>query len=179
VTEQSDKWCILRTAGGSTLRLAESLRTSGIEAWTPTEVQMRRIPRSRSRRERTVAILPTFVFARARHILDLRALAKATVKAQPDFSVFVYKGGERAVADRDLEPLREVERKAARRTRKVEKPGEADPYPVGTGVRLDTTAFAGMAGVVEKSDRKLTIVCFPNSVASVTIPTSILHANDA
>lgn len=174
-----DDWVILRTAGGSTLRLAETLTAAGIEAWTPTEEQMRRIPRSRTRRLRTMAILPTFVFARANRILDLRALAKAPRKAQPDFSVFVYQGGERSVADTDLEALREVERRAARRVRKHEKPGEADPHEVGQGVRVTTSAFTGMTGIVERSDRKITLVCFPNSVHSVTIPTSILHATDA
>lgn len=165
-------WAILRTAGASTIRLAQTLTAAGIEAWTPTEARMKRLPRSKAQREITAPILPTFVFARADRIVELRALAKATKKAQPDFSVFVYRGGERAVSDEDLEPLRQAERDAAHQARKRK---QADPIPVGTEVRVETGVGAGLEGVVGRSSKKETIVLFPTSAIPLTIATSILQ----
>ncbi|WP_158014131.1 transcription termination/antitermination protein NusG [Sphingomonas sanxanigenens] len=165
-------WCVLRAAGGSTLRLATSLNEIGMEAWTPSLVISRRIPRSRVRIDKAVPMLPTFVFARARHLDDLLGLAATAKKVQPAFSVFRYQGRVPVISDAGLEPLRTAEAKALpKEQRRV--------FSAGDAVKLTEGPFAGMSGVVERAQGEFVLVCFPGFRVPLKISSFLLRPNEA
>lgn len=146
-------WCILRTAGRHTIPLMETLRADGFTAWTPIEVQRVRKPRSPAKLTRTVAMTPSFVFARTDRLAALLALSNAHRKRQPDFSVFHFQNAIPMIADIELEALRSMELKAA--------PKEKRPqYEKGATVRVPEGPFAGMSGIVETDDGKFALVGF-------------------
>lgn len=149
-------WCILRTSAGRTLNLARSLAEAGFDVWTPRETQSRRLPRKKTIAEREVAILPTFVFARAVHIPDLAAALALPVNPHPSFSIFRYLGDIPLLADREMRSLREVEDAARLRVLKKTR----NVVPVGSTVTMTEGAFAGMSGVVRKSDGKFALIAF-------------------
>ena len=129
-------WCILRTSGPKTLKLAAALNAAGIEAWTPTRTVRRQKPGRSTRLDGKrptvdveVPILPTFVFSRGRHQRELRWLASLRFKAQPDFSLMTYAGRVPLIADRDIAGLRDAEERAdaaARAQREAETREEAE-----------------------------------------------------
>ena len=149
-------WCILRTSGGRTLNLARSLAEAGFDVWTPRETLSRRVPRKKTLMDREVAILPTFVFARAVHIPELAAALALPVNPHPTFSIFRYLGDIPLLADREMKSLRDVEDVA--RLRELKK--TRNVVPVGTTVTMNEGAFAGLSGVVTKSDGKFALVAF-------------------
>ncbi|MET3826551.1 transcription antitermination factor NusG [Sphingomonas sp. PvP055] len=149
-------WCILRTSGGRTLNLARSLAEAGFDVWTPQETLSRRVPRKKTVVDREVAILPTFVFARAVHIPELAAALALPVNPHPSFSIFRYLGDIPLLADREIKNLRDVE--DAARLRELKK--TRNVVPVGTTVTMTEGAFAGLSGVVKKSDGKFALVAF-------------------
>lgn len=112
----TNRWCILRTSGGQTLALADYLLRVGIEAWTPRRV-FRQVIRKGKKNERTVdaaaPILPTFVFARAVHLVELADLAARDTFSRPAFSIFTHGGRIPEVRDHDVAGLREGEEAAA------------------------------------------------------------------
>lgn len=175
------EWCILRCAGRVTLRLAQTLGEDGFEVWTPRETRRIRIPRANVRREATLALLPSYVFARTSHLIDLLELAAMPVKprrgynfdkpAHPGFRVMKSERGIPVVGDRDLDALRFLE---ARRTpiRKAIR-----TFPAGVRVRVEGGSFGGMSGRVERSDEMHTLVCFSDKYV-VKIPTSILREEE-
>ena len=150
------RWCILRTSPGRTLPLARSLAAAGFTVWTPMETQQRRRPRSKLMLDRDVAIVPTFVFARADRLLDLSIASGDPVSPHPPFSLFRHAGRVGIVADTEIESLREAEDAAALRMRKKQRKA----YVLGTRVRADQPAFVGLSGVVEASDGKSAVVTF-------------------
>jgi hypothetical protein len=115
----SEGWCILRTSGGRTLPLANSLAQSGFEVWTPKRVtkrpapgQARRLVMGRRRKmiEIETAILPGFVFARAHQLDDLARIADAAeIGPYPDFSIFKFGGRAPIVGDSSVQGLRDAE----------------------------------------------------------------------
>lgn len=159
-------WIILRTKGRQTLSLARSLAEDGFEVWTPARTKIIHIPKHNARREVTLPILASFLFARSAHLIDLLQLAELPVKprrgaglrqpAHPDFSVFHY--GERIplVSESELAGLRALEAKLAVPILKR----KAKPYARGDLVRMDEGSFAGMTGVVQSSSRGVAEVCF-------------------
>jgi hypothetical protein len=149
-------WCILRTSGGRTLNLARSLAEAGFDVWTPQETLSRRVPRKKTVVDREVAILPTFVFARALHIPELAAALALPVNPHPSFSIFRYLGDIPLLADREMKSLRDVE--DAARLRELKK--TRNVVPVGTTVTMTEGAFAGLSGVVKKSDGRFALVAF-------------------
>lgn len=156
-------WCILRTKGSSTLRLARSLNASGIRAWTPEEFQDRKSHKHGQRIETAVAVMPTYVFALASHLIDLLAEADAPVSQHPSFSVFRYNERFPLIADVHLNGLRAIERKAAAENKPV-------IFPRGEEVRMPEGAFQGLTGqVVEQSKGKFTLVLFPGLSVPVQI----------
>jgi transcription antitermination factor NusG len=173
-------WIILRTAGRSTLGLAETLNEDGYEAWTPVETRNIRIPRANVRRTVRLPIMPSYVFVRAEHLIDLIQLAAMKPKprrrslqpAHPDFSVMHYHDRIPIIADNTLQSLRNIE--AKRRPR--EKVAALAP---GLSVRVKTEggSFAGMRGKVERSDEGNTLVCF-DSRLTVRIATALLEASE-
>lgn len=136
MSETSSHWCILRTAGPKTLKLVEALNAAGIEAWTPARTVRRQKPGRSTRADGkrptvdvAVPILPTFVFARARHKAQLRWLSSLRFKAAPDFSIMMHAGRVPEIADRDVAGLRDAEERAeaqARAQREAETREEAD-----------------------------------------------------
>ncbi len=151
----ADSWCILRTKGSSTLRLARSLAIAGIEAWTPIEYQDRKSRKLGGRVETAIAVMPTYVFAHAKHLIDLLAEADAQFSAHPDFSVFRYADKFPLIRDKHLAGLRAIERKAAAENKPV-------VFPRDESVRVPDGPFQGLTGrVIEDSKGKHTLVAFP------------------
>ena len=145
-------WCILRTRGSNTLRLARSLGHSGFEAWTPTEIQVKRHPKTRERSETIIAVMPTYVFATAEHLLDLVNQSQAP---DAEFSVFRWNDRFPIIADLDLRHLRQIEREAAAKCKPVQ-------YGTGQQVRVPDGPYQGLTGqVVETSKGRFTLVAFP------------------
>ena len=174
----SETWCILRVRGSRTLRLAQSLAEDGFEVWTPTETRKVRVPKMNVRRDIVLPLMPSYVFARTRHLIVLLQLAALPVKprrgkglrkpAHDAFQVMRCFGGIPTVTDKDLDALRALE---ARRTprRRAER-----SFDKGAGVRVEGGSFGGLAGIVERSDQTHTMVCFDGRLR-VKIPTCILR----
>lgn len=148
-------WCILRTSGGSTLRLAHSLELDDFEAWTPTEFQVKRDRKTGERVERIVAVMPSYVFARARRLADLVSIAMLPTSQHPPFTVFRHVDRFALVDDRELHALRQIERRAAQQNKPV-------VFPPGAPVKFTDGPFQGLTGrVVELSKGQHTLVAFP------------------
>ncbi|KQO13266.1 hypothetical protein [Sphingomonas sp. Leaf242] len=120
LVDQSLRWCILRTSGGRTLALADSLTKAGIEAWSPRKTLKRvkagvkpRLDGTRPLIEVDAAILPTFVFARARDLPLLVRVACANITPHPPFSIFRHGGRYPEIADASVLGLQDAEREAA------------------------------------------------------------------
>ncbi|UAK23655.1 transcription termination/antitermination protein NusG [Sphingomonas nostoxanthinifaciens] len=146
-----DKWCILRTSAARTLPLAESLAAAGFEVWTPRETQRRRIHRARKAEEDcTVAIAPSFVFAKAESVPDLVTIIAAPFSQHPRFSLFRYAGRVPLIAAADLNELRRAEERAAHK----QKRSQRYIYPRGAHVRVEHQAFGGLIGIVQDCDGK-------------------------
>lgn len=174
-------WIILRTSGRTTMRLAETLTEDGYEAWTPVETRNIRIPRANVRRTITLPIMPSYVFVRAHHLIDLIQLSAMKPKprrefprpAHADFSVMHYHDRIPIISDFHLESLRNIEAKRTPR-RKADR-----RFATGLLVRVNQEggSFAGMKGKVERSDEGLTLVCFDNRL-TVKISTSLLTTDE-
>ena len=167
-------WIVLRTAGRSTLRLAETLAADGFEVWTPKRSVKVRKPRWNVHRDVTLPLMASFVFAADRHLEELLEMANREAAprrgwrpAHPPFSVFHHFDRVPLVADADLRPLRDLEAAPATpdELRDIFRPGEK--VLVGQGI------FGGMAGVVERSDGTFTLVRF-GSRMRVKISTFVL-----
>lgn len=149
------KWCILRTKGSNTLRLASSLILEGIPAWTPVEVQLRKKHSDRPAAEVMVCVMPTYVFAAAERLTDLFRMGASPVAITPSFSVLRHHDRVPLVADRDLTALRAIERKAAAKHQPVR-------FDKDDSVRATDGPFQGLTGqVIEDTKGKFTLVAFP------------------
>lgn len=160
-------WCILRCRGADTLRLAGSLQAVGFECWTPVETIDKRLPRRRARKRDELPVMPSYVFARARHLVDLLEEANAQFSEHPDFSVFHHLARIPLVADEALNPLRIAER---RRT----PFDQVAKFTKGEMVRLLEGGFAGLTGVVELTRGQYTLVTFPGFPMPIKISTLLL-----
>lgn len=162
-------WCILRTSGSSTLRLSQSLARAGFEVWTPMELQVKGRG-SQARSERMVAVMPSYVFARADRLPDLVSLTMEPISPHPPFSVFKHLDRFPLIAERELKALRDIETKAAARN---------EPVIFGQGdlVRARVEAFQGLTGeVVETSRGQFTLVAFPKFAIPVKFASWQLNA---
>ena len=178
---EGDSWFILRTAGRSTLSLAASLAEDGFEVWTPVRTERIRIPRKNVNREVRLPLLPSFVFARARHLVELLELASMTEKprrgaergrssrpAHRAFSVFHYLDQIPMIADRHLEPLRQKELALV--------PKKDGPrFDRGARVRVGSGAFEGLKGRVERCKSGYALVIFDDFKNPAKIPTFLLR----
>lgn len=160
-------WCILRMAGASTLRVADSLASAGLDVWTPREQSSLRAGPQRSRKRALVPAMPTYAFARAVHLPALVAESHKLVSAHPDFSVFRRHDHFPLIADVDLEPLRIAER----RGQPIEK---AARYSKGDVVRCAQAGFEGLPGIVEITRGKFALVCFHGFGIPVKVETALL-----
>lgn len=177
-------WCILRTAGRSTIKLADTLAKDGFEVWTPIETRVTRIDRSRRRIESRHAIMASYVFARSVHLVELLELAKMPVKprrgeglrdpAHADFSVMHWRDKIPMVDDRQLRELRRLQAKLTPKRKSAPPSKKADePLPVGMSVRLTRSGFEGMKGRIERSDRRYTVVSITDRF-KVTLDTCLI-----
>lgn len=173
------EWIILRTAGRSTLPLAESLAEDGYEVWTPVETIKVRVPSMNARRTVRLPIMRSYVFASVRHLVDLLQLAAMPVKprrgaglmkpAHPGFSVLHAFGRIPLVAEADLAPLRTLE---ARRT--PQKIAEY-AFPRNEKVRVKQGIGCGKIGVVIRSTPAKTKILCTGDMRAFEISTSHLE----
>ena len=158
-------WIILRTSGRFTLTLAKTLAEDGFDVWTPAKTEMIRVPRKNARREVRLPLTPSFIFARAEHLVDLLQLAKMVVKPragwkngyrrdkedeQPphhDFSVFHWGDNIPMIHDAALEALRAEEGRAIPKRKR-------SPFGPNEVVKVTKGSFAGMTGVIERTNGK-------------------------
>jgi hypothetical protein len=171
-------WCVLRTSGRSTMRLADSLAAIGIEAWTPREVaSVRRGFRARKRVDVDQAMLPSFVFADARWVDVLAMIAVDPVSPHPAFSLFRHLDRYPLVNNAGLGPLRRLEQ--SRRTQRALR-AKANLHAKGDRVKLTEGSFAGMHGVVEQAGGGFAMVAFPGwnmpiKIASFHLVSDVQH----
>jgi hypothetical protein len=174
--EETAAWIILRTAGRSTLVLAASLAEDGFDVWTPAKTQTISM-----KREVRLPMLPSFVFAKAHQLTDLIDLSGMAFKprrrpapgeerdrpAHRDFSVFRYLGTIPMISDHHLDPLRLKEREAI--------PRKGLPsFNRGQLVRVNSGAFQGLFGRVERCKSGFALVIFTDWKRPVKIPTFLL-----
>lgn len=182
-------WVILRTAGRHTLRLSASLTEDGFEAWTPVETRTIHVARGNLKRKIELPIMPSYVFARASHLIDLIQLAAMKPvprrNCQPfdrgdewrpyhaEFSLMRCNEQIPVIADATLQGLRYVEAKRRPKERDLRQlaPG------VSVRVKSDGGCYAGMTGKVERSKDGWTLVAI-NSGRTVKISTSLLAEDD-
>lgn len=180
--EKADDWFILRTAGRFTLSLTNSLKEDGFDVWTPVRMQTIRVPRMNVRREVKLPMLPSFIFAKAHHLVDLIELANMRVKPRSgrsqhqmphrDFSVFRFMDTIPMVSDRALEPMRvkEIER----------LPTKVKPkFGAGDKVRVKSGSFEGLKGRVERCRSGYALVIFTDWRTPAKIPTWLLSEDEA
>lgn len=142
-------WCILRTAGRSTLRLAESLRGEGFDVWAPVRTRIARVPRKNARRTVMEPMLPSFVFARA---VQRDALLRRSRIPGSGFKLFSFDDDFPEIADRELDGLRRMEAKLAL-AKRAEKAFARDE-----DVRVTEGPWGGMEGAVIRSNKGKTLV---------------------
>jgi hypothetical protein len=146
-----DAWIILRTAGRSTLPLAATLAVDGFDVWTPA------VTLGPPRKRVEAPIVPTYVFAKARHLWTLVSLSEDPTHRHEGFSVFRHYDRYPLIEDRELEPLRYEERKGAPpECRRVFLPGEEVRVACGPGT--------GKKGIVEYARGKFAMVDFGGSM---------------
>ena len=167
------RWCILRTAGARTLPLADSLAEAGFEVWTPRQVIKRRLRRNGEPAQISVAMLPTFVFARAIHLPDLARVLALAINPHPAFSIFRYAGRIPLIADSAADGLRREEERAALAERKKERVN----FARGAPVRVEDGAWQGLSGVVVSSSGKEAVISF-GGTARATIASWLLRVDD-
>jgi hypothetical protein len=146
------RWCILTTAGPRTLPLARALAAAGIAAWTPARMQ-RKVGRGKQRDQVVqveTAITPTFVFVAAEHLADLLRIRALPVSPYPPFRLMRHGDRIPLVNNAGLASLRAAEKRFAQSLLKTTRRKVA----IGTAVRLNKGAFAGMTGVVEGGTHK-------------------------
>lgn len=155
--ETPRRWCILRTSGQRTVKLAQSLTGSGIEAWTPTQMQNHRRPRSTERRLREVPIAATFVFVRADYLRELVTISRALVSPHPGFSFFrdIGRAGQIALVDDiEIDNLRDQEFRARIKVAKVRR----HSFETGDRVRVTSGIATGLIGTVVKPKGKYPLI---------------------
>lgn len=130
----------------------------------------RRIPRKPGRVEKPAPLLPTFVFARARHLPELYRITRLDVSPHPAFAIFHFNSVVARVSNNEIERLKVLELGMAPKRRRP-------TVPIGHEVRPNEGAYAGLTGVVQESDGKHTLVAFGGWM-NVKIETSILVVGD-
>lgn len=169
-------WCILRTSGRHTLRLAASLSADGYEAWAPYETQVVKVPKMNAKREVQLPLMAGFVFAKADRLVELLDMANLPMRrgsglrqpAHAEFSVFHFMDRIPLIEDSALNPLRRIARKRSVRPKAV-------ALKKNQIVRVDdmTSCFHGLTGVVKQSSERESAVCFDGKW-NVKISTFIL-----
>ena len=131
MTRAANDWLILRTSGGRTLRLAQSLADAGFGVWTPVQTLSKRRGRTRERVAYNAPIMPTFVFAQAQHLGELARISALPFSDHPDFSIFRHMGRVPLISDTEVAEARHVEE----RSRRAALVGTRKSFVVGQPVR--------------------------------------------
>lgn len=179
-------WIILRTAGRSTLSLAESLGKDGFEVWTPVETVTLRARRSHPQEREDQAMMPSYVFARAAHLADLLALSRnpslqhrrwdAELRRMVTIGHATFRlmrgqgNGFVTVTDGQLAPLRSIEHR--RRPK-----NSLDRLSNGDRVRLTEGSYAGLYGEVTDCESAFPEVLIDGWKIPVRISVWLLHRN--
>lgn len=176
-------WFILRMASADTLRICRNLTMAGHNVWTPIERKFGRMPRTRVKYEKEIALLPSYIFARIECLDDLLRIAMLPNKDIGRFSVFHHKGGIPLIADDQLCDLRAEESRVASIFSRLKRKGVKGPkFEAGQVVHLDDGPFAGLSGVVEGSAGQCTLVSFagyhrPIKIASLLLRQDVVAAD--
>lgn len=120
--------------------------------------------------------MPTYVFARASQLPELRRALSLPINPFPAFSVFKYYGRIPLVSDRDIACLRAAEQQDSDRRERAARREFRRVIPVGESVRIGSGGFAGMSGLVEGGDGKFALVAFGGGLR-VKIATFLLESN--
>ncbi len=169
MAQRATDWCIIQTSSAGTMALAAALNDAGIEAWTPTGVQVKRVGKCRDRVEQVVPLMPSFVFARYNRIADIMEIARApapvymawdkverrmVMRGRPHFRLFRHGQIYPAVSDRELDKVRIAERKGRPLDHvHIFKPGELVRLAPGVG-------FEGLVGQIHQLKGNYAIVRF-------------------
>jgi transcription antitermination factor NusG len=152
-------WCILRCSSGDTLRVQRSLSLAGLDAWTPIEKRIGKMPKTGAAFDKPSALMPSYVFGRVEHLSELLRLARSETRQHPRFSVFHYRQGIPLIADSELDALREEESRHGRLFDRRKRRGMKGPrLERGTVVHLPDGPFAGVSGIVEDVQGQFTLV---------------------
>jgi transcription antitermination factor NusG len=130
-----------------------SLTKAGFECWTPVETVTREVVKFNVKRKIEVAMIPSYVFARADRLLDLIALANDPGREHREFRVFKQSDRFPLIADETLAPIRAIEQRRKPR-------GKVATVKVGAKVRLNERGFEGLDGVVQSVSNKHAMVQF-------------------
>lgn len=135
---------ILRCSNASTLKLVDTLKGVGIQAWAPVEVFQPRARNGKKREPVDAPLLPSFVFSPSPYLTDLLGLARYT---KPAFSVMRTADAFATVPERQLTWLRHIDRKqrATKSQHKIE---------VGQVFRMADGGFEGLRAEVIAIDGK-------------------------
>lgn len=181
VLETGGDWIVLRTAGRSTLPLANSLGEDGFRAWAPSATYTI-VNRMKTKVPVTVPMLPGFVFAGLAHLAELLDLSRMEEKsrrgsvgqlpAHRDFSILRHNGAFAIIADRELNPLREREAAAIPRT-------ALPQFRRGASVRITRGVYEGIVGRVERCDQGYALIMCDDWKRPAKIPTWLLREDDA
>jgi transcription antitermination factor NusG len=176
-------WIILRTASSRTLALQASLAEVGFEVWTPVDTVQRRSREGEKPEAVQAPLTPRYVFANSDHLVELLALSrsparnyrvwdsekrKMVTKGHATFTVFMHLGKPGMIHERQLAPLRSIERK--RKPKPV-----AREFSAGERVRLTDAGFEGLWATVQQSRKNYTRVVIDNWLIPVDFPTWTLH----
>ncbi len=165
--DETSGWIVLRCSGSNTLKLAGTLSADGFDVWTPVEEVDKRKPRRPGRNRETLPVMAGYIFAKARHLLDLLEMSHPDTNPERGFSVFRHNGRFPLIADEALNPLRVIERKRT--------PADKAPrFTKGEMVKLTEGGFAGLSGVVELTRGQFTLVTFPGFPMPIKISSFLL-----
>lgn len=176
-------WFILRTASADTLRICRNLQSAGFSTWTPIDRKFGRMPRTKAKYEKEIALLPSYVFARVEHVDDILRIAMLPNKDIGRFSVFHHKGGIPLIADNQLRDLRAEESRVAGIFERLRRKGMKGPsFTKGQVIKMTEGPFAGLSGVVEDQQGQTTLVSFsgyhrPIKIASLLLKEDMLAAD--
>jgi hypothetical protein len=118
---RGNEWCILKVASARTLKLAETLRAAGIDAWSPQRTIKRDAPGNRRRValkqpkvmiEIDLPIIPGFVFARADRLDDIIRAGALPYGPHPAFSLLQVGDRVPLVGEKQIAGLRAAEAEA-------------------------------------------------------------------
>lgn len=186
------RWCVLRTAGPKTVRLAQSLQAAGFAAWTPTGKVRYPALKTRPAVIRDVAIMPTFVFAQERHVVELLHLADRRAEERHPLTFSLLRVANRVplIRERDIQALRaeeeqaiaahtaalDAEARAKQRKERAEamrtqaarrKALRSQPLSLGVGSWIEVDgmpALAGLTGQIVKAKNNAAMICFGGSL---------------